>query len=238
MVKVTEEQVQQAEARAEAAEKQQQVAASELEASPYSEMAAMKHSEASREAAQLRASAREMRAAFKVQVEEELRRASRPELERAAAAEIKAAGVELGEREGAVVEALGRAQEALVGVMVAADAYNAAVQAHADVLAAAGLDVRGGESGGARSVLNSCRVKVRGREYTELPPSGLTGWLVHRVVEARRSRFDDVVVLLQWAARAAEHEASAVVGKVPAPEQAVKSRVPLLSEALRAARGR
>ncbi|MDK1344175.1 hypothetical protein QNO09_12850 [Streptomyces sp. 378] len=237
MVKITEEQVRRAEVNAAEKEQVRDGAAAELAANPYSELCAQRLTQEARLAAQFRANATELRAAYVAQVEEEKRRKSRPELEKAAAGEIKAAGVELAERRRAVVEAVERAQEVLVGVLAAGVEYNAAVQSHADVLAAAGLDVRGGESGGVRTVLGRCVVKVQGREYDEVSPAGLGGWLVHRVVESRLGRFNDLVVLLQWVARAVEQDSPAVVAEVSAPGRVEQPRAPRALNAFQALLG-
>ncbi|MEU5097600.1 hypothetical protein [Streptomyces sp. NPDC020996] len=230
MVKVSEEQVRQAEVRAAEAEESRVQAARKLELSPYSDVAALEHGEASRLAAQLAANARELRQAFEEQVAEERRRSSRPELEKAAAGEIEAAGVALAERERGIVEALERAQEALVGVLAAGEAYNAVVQAQADALAGVGLDVRGGESGGDRTSLNRFRVKVKGRMFEELDAAALGAWVLWRVVEARAGRFHPLASGLEWTARAAALEAPVLSG-VSAVEQ---SRHPRLADAFQA----
>ncbi|MER7574910.1 hypothetical protein [Streptomyces sp. NPDC126514] len=236
-MRITEAQVARAEERAEVAEESRRVAASELQASPYSDVCAMKHSEASQEAAKQGANARELRAAYEKQLAEERVRLSRPVLEKAAAAEIDAAGVELAEREREVVEALERAQGSLAGLLVAGEAFNAAVRCHAEVLVGKGLDVRGGELGGVRTVLSRYVVKVHGRRYEQLDAGALGAWLVHRVVEARIGRFHHLVSLLQWVARAVGQDAAAVVARVPEPGRVAQPALPRVVNALQALRG-
>ncbi|MFF7260662.1 hypothetical protein ACFZCL_10310 [Streptomyces sp. NPDC008159] len=235
MVAITEQQVRQAEAKAEQAEQERVQAARRLESNPYSDLAAAEHSDAARLAAQLGQNVRELREAYAKQVEQERARLSRPALEKAAAGEIKAAGVELAERERGVVEALEQAQEALSGLLAAGAAYNSAVESHAGVLAGAGLDVNGGESGGVRTILDRYLVQVRGRRYEQVNVGALGGWLLHRVVEARLSRGNEMVSLLQWVARVAEQDAPRVVAGVSAPERVVSPRRPRVVNAYQAA---
>ncbi|MGW4541605.1 hypothetical protein ACWEOP_27525 [Streptomyces chartreusis] len=237
MVTITEEQVRQAEEKAKAAEEERVQAARALELTPYSDLASAEHAEASRLAAQLGLNAREIRQAFEEQVAEEQRRASRPELEAAAKAQIEAAGVELAERERAVIEALAQVQAAVVGLLETGAEYNAAVQSHADVLAGAGLDTRGGESGGTRTILNRYVLKVRGRQYEEVNAAAMAGWVLYRVVEARLSRFDGMATLLQWVARAVEQDSPELVARVPAPRSAEPAKRRPVVNALQALRG-
>ncbi|WP_326787859.1 hypothetical protein [Streptomyces sp. NBC_00151] len=198
---VTEEQVQQAEAKASAAEEERDAAARGLELSPYSDVASMKHSEASRLAAQLRANARELRLAWEQQVEEEKRRASRPELEKAAATEIRAAGRDMDVRWKVLVEAVTAAQAALVVLADAGVAYDEALAGHVEVLATAGLDFNGGGSGGERSMLGADRLKVKGREFHPVEAGLLAAWALRRVAEARLSPNHHLVHGLEWQCR-------------------------------------
>ncbi|MFJ7229817.1 hypothetical protein ACIQVF_09760 [Streptomyces tendae] len=219
MVKITEAQVRQAEANAAEQERVRAEASAVLEANPYSDVAALKLTEESRLAAQLRANAREMREAFEAQVTEDRRRASRPELEKAAAAEMKAARSEMPALEKQLVEALKTAQDALVGVVSAAEAYSEAVGRHADVLAAAGLNYREGETGGERDVLGGARLKADGRDYVPAASGPLMSWLVLRVIEARVTQHHHLNGALSGTARAADQQVPRVVEAVPAPKQ-------------------
>lgn len=218
MVEISEVQVRQAEAVAVEQERVRAEASAALEANPYSEMAALKLTEESRLAAQLRANAREMREAFEAQVAEGKRRASRPELEKAAAAEMKAAQSEMPALEKQLVEALNMAQDALVGVVSATEAYSEAVGRHADVLAAAGLNYREGETGGERDVLGGARLKAGGRDYVPAASGPLMSWLVLRVIEARVTQHHHLNAVLSGTVRAAEQQVPRVVEAVPAPK--------------------
>ncbi|MFE1882665.1 hypothetical protein [Streptomyces diastatochromogenes] len=216
-VQITEEQVRDAETRAEAAEEARVVAARKLEASPYSDVAAMEHAEAARAAAQQRANAREIRQAYQVQLEEERRRASRPALEKAAAVEIRQAGQDMDGRRKALAEAAAAAQAALVALADAGVAYNEGLAGHVQVLAGAGLDFGGGESGGERSVINVDRLKVKGQEYHPVDPGAVAVWVLRRVVEARLSSYHPMVATLEWTWRDVNARQPALVQKVPAP---------------------
>lgn len=216
-VQITEEQVQQAEARAETAEEARVQAARKLEASPYSDVAAMEHSEAARTAAQQRANAREIRQAYEVQVEEERRRASRPELEKAAAAEICAAGREMEGRQKALVEAAVAAQAALAVLADAGVTYNEALAGHVQVLAEAGLDFGGGESGGERSSLGTDRLKVKGREFHPLEPGSVAALVLKRALQARLSPQHGLGLSLQWVVMGLERDQPELVNAVPLP---------------------
>ncbi|MFE6194131.1 hypothetical protein [Streptomyces sp. NPDC057838] len=230
-MRITEQQVEQAEQRAATAEGERDVAARRLELSPYSDLAAAEHTEALRTAAQLRANAREVRAAFERQVEEERRRASRPVLERAAAAAVKAAGAEMAERETALVEAVERAQSALVGLALAGGAYSAAVESHAEVLAAAGLDTHG-EVGGERTLLGEHRLVVGGVMFEGVDAGHLAAWVLRRVVDARLPHHVLVNGLMGVAATV-EQRVPRVVGAVSRPEQVKVPRQRMLSDVLR-----
>lgn len=214
---ISEEQVLQAEAKASAAEEERDAAARGLESSPYSEVASMKHSEASRLAAQLRANARELRLAWERQVEEERRRASRPVLEKAAAAEIRAAGRDMDARWKALVEAVTAAQAALVVLADAGVAYDEVLAGHVEVMAGAGLDFNGGDSGGERSVLGTDRLKVKGREFYPVDPGSLGSWVLQRVAEARLSPNHHLALELEWLRRTVEEAHPELGQKVPLP---------------------
>lgn len=232
-MRITEQQVEQAEQRAVEQEGLRDAAAEALGANPYSDMAALKHTEESRLAAQLRANARELRAAYTEQVEEERRRASRPALEKAAAAEIAAAGAEMAEREAVLVEALEGAQEALVHLVAATAAWNAAVEAHTDVLGGAGLDIRGGDAGGERTALGQARLKLGGRVFEPVNEGAVTAWVARRVVESRVSDRHHLLGALHGAALAVEQKAPAVVAEVSAPERVRRPKAYGLADALR-----
>ncbi|MEU0588266.1 hypothetical protein [Streptomyces sp. NPDC006132] len=236
-MRITEQQIEAAEQRAQTAEAERDAAARELELSPYSDLVAGRHTEAARTAAQLRANARELRAAYTAQLDEERRRASRPELERAAAAEIAAARAEVSKLHEGFVEALAGAQEALVGLVAAAGAYNAAVGSHADVLAAAGLDVRGGETGAERTALGEARLKVDGQLFEPVNEGAVTAWVARRVVESRVSDRHHLLGALNGASIAVEQGAPTVVKAVPAPDRVERPRRYGLADAYRAVRG-
>lgn len=214
---VTDEQVRQAEGKATKAEGDRDAAARELEASPYSEVASMKHAEASRLAAQLRASARELRETYERQVEEERRRTARPVLEKAAEAEIRAAGREMDGLRRALVETVVQAQVALVALADAGVAYNVALAGHVRALAEAGLDFSGGESGGERSLLNVDRLKVKGQEYHPVDPGSVGAWALRRVAEARLSSYHHLVPGLEWLWRAVNADSPDLADRVPLP---------------------
>lgn len=230
-VQYTEEQVRQAEARADQAEDVRGQAARRLELNPYSDVSAMEHSDAARTAAQLRANAREIRAAYEKQVEEERRRVSRPVLEKAAAAEIREAGREMDGLQQAFVEAVAAAQAALVSLVEAGAAYNAGLARHVQVMAGAGLDFKGGESGGTRSPLREDRLKVKGREFHQVDPGLVAAWVLRRVVAARLSAYHHVAGDLQWLWRSAECAYPVLVEGVPAPVARVFPASPRLADA-------
>ncbi|MET8134667.1 hypothetical protein ABZV24_22390 [Streptomyces sp. NPDC005251] len=225
---ISEEQVQQAEAKAVATEEERDAAARGLESSPYSDVAAMKHSDASRLAAQLRANARELRLAWEQQVEEELRRASRPELEKAAADQIRAAGREMDAQWKAVVEAVAAAQAALVVLADAGVAYDEALAGHVDVLAGAGLDFGGGDSGGERSIIGADRLKVKGREFHPVDGGSVAMWVLRRAVEARLSPYHPLAVGLEWQCRGVELTHPELGKQVKAPAAKVFPEPPRL----------
>ncbi|MEU7048069.1 hypothetical protein [Streptomyces eurythermus] len=212
-VQITEEQVQQAETRAVAAEEERDQAARRLELNPYSDVAAMEHSEAARSAAQLRANAREVRAAYERQVEEERRRVSRPVLEKAAVGEIRAADREIEGLEKGLLGAVAQAEAALVVLLDAGVTYNAGVVRHAQALAAAGLDRRGGESGGEETSLGEHLLKVKGREFRRVDPGSVAGWVLRRVAEERLGQFHYLVGALFSAHVTAEDQAGWLVEK-------------------------
>ncbi|AVH57777.1 MULTISPECIES: hypothetical protein [Streptomyces] len=183
MVKITARQVEKAEERAAEQERQRDAAGERLTAAPYSEVAAQELTEASQLAAQLRASARELREKFEEQVAAERSAASREEREKAAAAEIAAAGRELKTATGKLEAAAVQAQDALVALMQEAEGYDALVERHAGVLEAAGLGLDG-ETGGGHGLLDTT-VRVRGVSYESLAPAGVLLWVARRVAEAR-----------------------------------------------------
>ncbi|USQ86977.1 hypothetical protein NFX46_26640 [Streptomyces phaeoluteigriseus] len=217
MIRISDEQVAQAEARAAQQEQVRDDAARALEGNPLSELKALKHTEETRRAAQLRASARELRAAYDRQVEEEMRRVSRPELEKAAASEIRLAEQEMGARRKALTEAAVAAQAALVALVDAGVSYNEGLTAHVRVLAKAGLDFGGGDSGGTRSILNVDRLKVKGQEYHPLDPGSAAVWVLRRVVEARLSRHHPMVPGLEWTWRSVNASHPEFEQRVPSP---------------------
>lgn len=217
MIRISDEQVAQAEARAAQQEQVRDDAARALEGDPLSELKALKHTEETRRTAQLRASARELREAYGRQVEEEKRRASRPELEKAAAGVIRLAEEEMGARWKALTEAAVAAQAALVGLVDAGVSYGEGLAAHVQVLAGAGLDFRGGEAGGEQSVLGEDRLRLRGREFYPLDPAVVAAWLLRRAVEARQSPQHPLSLALQWSAMGLETAQPELVKAVPLP---------------------
>ncbi|MEU0428516.1 hypothetical protein ABZ235_33930 [Streptomyces canus] len=216
VVLITDEQVQKAEQMAAQQEEVRDQAAKALEREPLSELKAMKHTEETRRAAQLRASARELRQAYEKQVEEERRRADRPVLEKAAAGEIRAAGADIAARWKAVVAAVEAAQAGLVALLDAGVAYNDAIEGHAETLAAAGLDFGGGASGGERSVIGTARLKVKGQEFTPLSLVETLSWVQHRVALARLSGEHPLALSRSWQADCFEREHSELAA-VPSP---------------------
>lgn len=233
-MRISEQQVEAAESRAAEQEGLRDAAAEELGANPYSDMAALRLTETSQLAAQLRANAREMRGAFERQVEEERRRASRPALEKAAGPAIRAAGAEVVEREAGLVQAVERAQSALVDLLLAGGAYNAAVGSHAEALAAAGLDTRG-EVGGERTLLGEHRLVVGGEVFEGVDAGHLAAWVLRRVVDARMPHHF-LVNGLMGVAVGAEQRVPRVVGAVSRPGQVPAPRQRLLADALRGAK--
>ncbi|SMF64575.1 hypothetical protein [Streptomyces sp. Amel2xC10] len=234
MIIISDEQVAQAEALAAQQEQVRDDAGRALEADPHSELKALKHTEETRRAAQLRASARELRLAWERQVEEERRRASRPELEKGAAGQIREAGRDMDARWKAVVEAVTAVQAALVVLADAGVAYEEALAGHVDVLAAAGLDFNGGDSGGERSVLGTDRLKVKGREFCPVDVGGVAMWVLRRVVEARLSPYHPLVRGLEWQCRGVEQAHPELAGQVKAPAAKVFPEPLRLADVLQA----
>ncbi|MFE2530420.1 hypothetical protein [Streptomyces sp. NPDC059371] len=183
MVKITARQVEKAEERAAEQEQAREAAAARLESAPYSEVAALELTEASQSAARLRASARELREKFDEQVAAEQAAATREEREKAAAKEITAAGKEMAAARKELEQSAEVAQQALVALMMATEAYDGLVVRHADALAAAGLGLDG-ETGGGRGLFTTT-VRVRGTSYEGLAPAGALLWVADRVAEAR-----------------------------------------------------
>lgn len=186
VVSIKLEQVEAAETRAEAAASAREKAQAALEASPYSELRALELGQASSAAAQLAASARELREAYERQVIAERAATDRKTLEKAAAAEIEAAATDV---EAARLEILSKAevaQAAVYELLDAAMSYNARVRSHAGTLAGAGLGFKGkrAETGGDET-MQGALVRIRGRDYPEADAGGVAIWVTHRVGEAR-----------------------------------------------------
>lgn len=186
VVSIKLEQVEAAEARAEEALAARAKAQGALDASPYSELRALELGQASSAAAQLAASARELREAYERQVVAERAATDRKTLEKAAAAEIEAASADV---EAARLEILAKAEAAQVAVYELLDvalAYNGRVRSHAATLAAAGLGFKGtrAETGGDET-MQGALVRIKGRDYPETDVGSVAIWVTHRVGEAR-----------------------------------------------------
>lgn len=185
---ITLEQVTAEEARAKAASQERAEAERKLSESPYSEQAALNLTEASKRAAQISASAREMRQAYDAQTTPAQAEAERRRMEKAAAAEIGAAGKELEERRKAMEKAAEVAQKALVELLDAAFAYNGAVGTHAKVLTAKGLGVSllgPRPSTGGGQGLGGPVVVLDREQWTQVDAGAVAVWVVHRVGAAR-----------------------------------------------------
>jgi hypothetical protein len=184
---ITIEQVTGVEAQAAEAEQQRGAAERALTAAPYSELAALNLTEASKKAAQLSASARELRQAYEEQVAEERAAADHESLEKAAAPLIEAARKELEAARKRLVARVDAAQKVIVELMDEAAAYNQVVAAHADALDAAGLGLKAGwqtQTGGHQRVTGPV-VRIKGREYEQADPGLVVVWTTHRVGAAR-----------------------------------------------------
>lgn len=181
-----------AEMVAEVAEAERVRAAAEelLMESPNSTVKATELAAALRRVAQCRANARELREAFDEQVAAKRAAATREEREKAAGAQITAAGKELKAARGKLEDAAEVAQHALVALMTAAETYDGLVGRHAVALEAAGLGLDGA-TGGGRGLL-STTVRVRGAVYESLASAGALLWAVERVAQARLPRMSPV----------------------------------------------
>lgn len=235
MVKITARQVEKAEERAAEQEGVRDKAAKTLEASPYSEVAAHSLTEASQLAAQLGASARELREKFEQQAAAEQAAATREEREKAAAKEIAAAGREMKGAVGALEAAAVGAQDGLVALMEAAEAYDALVELHAGVLEAAGLDLSG-ETGGGHRLLDTA-VRVRGASYESTSPAAVLLWVARRVAEARLPQLNPTRGSLAALAGhgAWERRGDGLLGGVPAVKAVKHPEPPRLLNAYQAA---
>lgn len=231
MVKITEQQVGQAEAKAAEKERERDEVAKQLEQSPYSEVAARTLAEASPLAAQLRASAREMRVAYEAQVAAEQAAADRGQLEKAAAREIRAAEQAVKASSNALAEAAVEAQKALVRLVEATAGHREVIAAHADALAGKGLDLSGEGPGGQRTVLDEPKLRVGGAVYEQVDPGAVAAWLLRRVAEARLSHQHYLVGVLMGAAVTVEQRAAEVVAAVPEPDRVEWPALPRLVNA-------
>lgn len=182
-MQITAEMVAEAEAEVTEAERVRAMAEEALMEAPNSTVKSQALAAALQRVAQGRANARELGEAFEEQVAAERAAATREELEKAAAVEIRAADRELRAGVGALEAAAVRAQEGLVALMVAAGVYGELVERHAGVLEAAGLGLDGATGGGHRML--DTAVRVRGTSYESAAPAGVLLWVASRVAEAR-----------------------------------------------------
>ncbi|MEU9245686.1 hypothetical protein [Streptomyces sp. NPDC048385] len=178
---VTEEQIQQAEAVAEAADRARREAESRLTAEPHSQRAAQAAVEAVQAAAAAARRLRLLREEFEEQ--ERQRAADRAAAEKSAAKEVRTAGRELKAGRERVTEAARVAQEALAVLVQQATAYNALTERHADALAAAGLGLDGGRNGGGRE-LSGPVVLVDGQAFAPAEPGAVVGALATRLASS------------------------------------------------------
>lgn len=213
---ITIEQVTAEEDRAEAAGRERTEAERKLSESPYSELAALTLTEKSKSAAQLAASARELRQAYTQQMDAERAAADRGALEKDAAKQIGQAGKELDAAKGKVAAAAESAQAALVGLLDATAAYNAVVATHAAGLAAAGLDLEGGQTGGGKRTYGPA-VRVRGMWSMTADPDGVAAWVLHRVARARLPRINRLTGLLDFSRLAMDGRPDGLCSGVSAP---------------------
>jgi hypothetical protein len=197
---ITIEQVSVSEQRAKDAEKERSAAADALQESPYSELAAVTLAEKAKVAAQLGASARELREEYDRQVVAERASADRGVLEKAAETQIATAARELEAARLALAKRAETAQKALVDLMDQALAYNRLVASHAEVFAEQGLTFRPGEqkqTAGGQNVEGDF-VAIKGRHYALADAGGVAVWVLHRVGAARLPDLHPVAGALQF----------------------------------------
>ena len=232
MITVSDEQVAQAAREAEQAESDRAAAEEALKGSPFSETAARKLPAASLRAAQLAAEAREVRAKQARQVAE--LKASRQELERAAAKEIRQADREVEAERKKLVVAAAEAQAAIEKLMVQAVAYSSVVDRHAEVLAGQGLDL-GGDNGGGRG-MSGLVLRVGGRRCESVDSGAVALWVVRRVATARLPHLHNVRGLMEGMARGFRARFDQLLAGVPEPQVVEHPRVPRLLRADEVAR--
>lgn len=182
-MQITAEMMTEAETEVAEAEQARTTAEEALMESPNSTVKAAELTAVLKRVAQCRTNAREVREAFEAQVAAEQAAATREEREQAAGVQIAAAGKEMKAARSKLEDAAEVAQRALVALMVAAEAYDGQVVRHAGALEAAGLGLDGATGGG--SGLFATTVRVRGRAYESLAPSGALLWVANRVAQAR-----------------------------------------------------
>jgi colicin import membrane protein len=232
MAGITAEMVAAAEVEVTEAERARTEAEAALMESPTSTVKATELTSALRRVAQARANAAELRQAHAAQVAAERAAASREELEKAASKDIAAAGKDLKAARGQLEEAAEVAQRALVDLMRQAEAYDALVERHADVLAGRGLDLDG-ESGGGRS-FSGATVKARGQLFQSAGSGSALAHVAYRVAEARLPYPSTMVGLLQYncGRLVPEDRADGLLGGLPVPERVEFPELPRLKSAL------
>ena len=236
-MEITAAMVAEAEAEVTAAERVRGEAEAALMEAPNSTLRAQELAGALKRVAQCRSNARELREAFDAQVAAERAAATREELEKAAAGEIRAAerGVKAARQR--VVEAAVGAQESLVALLAVVSEYDVAVGEHADVLAGKGLGLSGDGPGGERSALGDPRLRVGGVVCEVVEPGAVAAWVLRRVVEARLSHHHYLGGTLLAAARDVERRVAEVAARVPAPEGVAWEARPRVVNAFQALRG-
>jgi len=220
-MRITAEMVAEAEAEVTEAEQVRGVAEEALMEAPNSTLKAQELAVALKRVAQCRANARELREEQDRQVTAEQAAATREQLEKAAAGEIRAAGRELKGGQQALAEAAERAQAALVEMLAAGGSYNALVARHAAVLGGAGLGLDG-ETGGGQSMAGGPRVRVKGAAYEVVDPGKAVAWLVHRLAVARLPQ-GHCLLSLQWVSREVERGSAGLLDGVSEPERVVRA---------------
>lgn len=234
---ITIDQVTVAEKQAEEATQERGAAERKLSENPYSELAALNLTEASKRAAQLGASARELRKAYEDQVEAERAAADRETLEKAAAVDIAAAGKAVESARKALVERIEDAQRALTALMDGAFTYSKVVGDHAAALEAKGLNLAGGHTvhtGGGNNLTGPI-LRIKGKNYVHVDAGGLAVWVTHRVGAARLPELHPAAGALQFFPGVqAVQQGAEVFGQVAQPKKLAYEAVPSLRSAVAA----